>query len=65
MLKNYDETGEIYLKGNTVTFYFHDKNKTKNSLENGWFMTGDLAVVHENGYIEIKDRNKRYNNFRR
>ena len=57
--KNGKETGEIYLKGNTVTSgYFHDKNKTKNSFENGWFMTGDLAVVHENGYIEIKDRIK-------
>ena len=34
------------------------KIKLKNSFENGWFMTGDLAVVHENGYIEIKDRIK-------
>lgn len=36
--------------------YFRDEEKTKESFRGGWFHSGDLAVMHEDGYIEIKDR---------
>lgn len=57
--KNGKEIGEIYLKGNIITSgYYNNEKDTRRSFNNGWFMTGDLAVVHKNGYIEIKDREK-------
>ena len=57
--KNGKEMGEVYMKGNTVMMgYYKDKKATKSSFENEWFHTGDLGVVHENGYIQLKDRSK-------
>jgi len=47
------------MKGNTVMMgYYKDKKTTQNFFEGGWFHTGDLAVVHKNGYIQLKDRIK-------
>ena len=47
------------MKGNTIIMgYYRDKNSTRDFFEGGWFHTGDLAVVHENGYIQLKDRSK-------
>ena len=51
--------GEIVMKGNTVMLgYFRDKALTQESFRRGWFRSGDLAVVHPDGYIEIRDRSK-------
>jgi len=51
--------GEILLKGNVVMKgYLKDESATEKAFEGGWFHSGDLAVVHENGYIEIRDRAK-------
>ena len=51
--------GEIMIKGNIVMKgYFKDKEATDKAMANGWFHSGDLAVVHPDGYIKIKDRSK-------
>ena len=57
--KNGKELGEVYMKGNTVMMgYYKDIKTTQNFFGGGWFHTGDLAVVHKNGYIQLKDRIK-------
>jgi fatty-acyl-CoA synthase len=59
VVKNGKDLGEIYMRGNTVMMgYYKDKKATQNSFEEGWFHTGDIGVVYENGYIQIKDRSK-------
>ncbi|KAK6784700.1 hypothetical protein RDI58_018155 [Solanum bulbocastanum] len=51
--------GEIVCRGNTVmNGYLKDVKATKEAFKGGWFHTGDLAVKHPDGYIEIKDRLK-------
>ncbi len=51
--------GEIALRGNNVMLgYYRDDEATHNAAPDGWFRTGDLAVMHADGYIEIKDRAK-------
>jgi fatty-acyl-CoA synthase len=51
--------GEILLRGNTVMMgYLKDREATEKALARGWLHTGDLAVRHPDGYIEIKDRVK-------
>ena len=51
--------GEIVLRGNTVMKgYYKAPEMTAVAFKDGWFHSGDLAVVHENGYIEVKDRLK-------
>ena len=51
--------GEIMLRGNTVMLgYLKDKAATDAAFAGGWFHTGDLAVEHPDGYVEIKDRLK-------
>ncbi|MES0826814.1 AMP-binding protein [Ruegeria sp. SCP11] len=51
--------GEIALRGNTVMAgYYKDADATAAAFENGWFWSGDGAVMHENGYIQIRDRLK-------
>ena len=57
--KNGKDLGEIYMRGNTVMMgYYKDKKSTTDSFKGGWFHTGDIGVVHTNGYIQIKDRSK-------
>ena len=47
------------IRGNTVMKgYYKNEEATKLSLKNGWFHSGDLAVIHPNGYIQVKDRSK-------
>jgi fatty-acyl-CoA synthase len=51
--------GEVMLRGNTVMKgYLKNPRATETALAGGWFHTGDLAVWHPDGYIEIKDRSK-------
>ena len=51
--------GEIMLRGNTVMLgYLKDRAATDSAFAGGWFHTGDLAVEHSDGYLEIKDRLK-------
>jgi 3-(methylthio)propionyl---CoA ligase len=51
--------GEVMLRGNTVMKgYLRNPAATAEAFRGGWFHTGDLAVWHPDGYIEIKDRAK-------
>ncbi len=51
--------GEIMFKGNIVMKgYLKNPEATKQAFEGGWFHSGDLAVCHEDGYIDIRDRSK-------
>ena len=51
--------GELLLRGNiTMKGYLKNINATEEAFDNGWFHTGDLAVIHTDGYIELKDRKK-------
>jgi fatty-acyl-CoA synthase len=51
--------GELVVRGNTVMKgYLHNPEATRAALANGWLHTGDLAVLHLDGYVEIKDRAK-------
>src|SRR6202008_205105 len=46
--------GEIVVRGNVVmSGYYQDPEATATAMRGGWFHTGDSAVVHENGYVEI------------
>ena len=57
--KNGKELGEVYMRGNTVMMgYYKDKKATQDSFKEGWFHTGDIGVVFENDYIQLKDRLK-------
>jgi len=51
--------GEIMMRGNIVMKgYLKNPATTEKSFAGGWFHTGDLAVMHPDGYVEIKDRSK-------
>ena len=51
--------GEIFFRGNVVMKgYLKNPEATRKAFEGGWFHTGDLAVLHEDGYAKIKDRSK-------
>jgi fatty-acyl-CoA synthase len=51
--------GEVVMRGNNVMLgYYLDAEATAEAFRGGWFHSGDLAVVHPDGYIELKDRKK-------
>ena len=51
--------GEIMVRGNTVMLgYLKEPKATAETFRGGWMHTGDLAVEHPDGYVEIKDRAK-------
>ena len=51
--------GEIVVRGNVVTAgYYNDPEATAQAMRGGWFHSGDAAVVHPDGYVEIRDRFK-------
>jgi fatty-acyl-CoA synthase len=51
--------GEVMFRGNVVMKgYLKNEKATTDALSGGWFHSGDLAVMHNDGYIEIKDRSK-------
>jgi fatty-acyl-CoA synthase len=51
--------GEIVVRGNVVMKgYYNDPQATEAAMGDGWFHTGDAAVVHPNGYAQVRDRIK-------
>jgi fatty-acyl-CoA synthase len=51
--------GEIFFRGNiTMKGYLKNARATEEAFRGGWYHTGDLAVVHADGYVKIKDRSK-------
>ncbi|KAL8265982.1 hypothetical protein R6Q59_003326 [Mikania micrantha] len=51
--------GEIVLRGSSIMKgYLKDEKGTANAFKKGWFLTGDVGVIHPDGYLEIKDRSK-------
>ncbi|XBI96975.1 hypothetical protein VPH35_033189 [Triticum aestivum] len=51
--------GEIVLRGSSgMKGYLNNPEANEKAFNGGWFMTGDVGVVHPDGYIEIKDRSK-------
>jgi len=53
------EIGELMIRSNTVMKgYLRDPEASGEAFRGGWFHTGDLAVTHADGYIELKDRKK-------
>eukprot|EP01018_Ginkgo_biloba_P003959 Gb_01531 [translate_table: standard] len=51
--------GEVMVRGSSLMKgYLHDQHSTAQAFAGGWFHTGDVAVIHPDGYVEIKDRSK-------
>jgi fatty-acyl-CoA synthase len=51
--------GEVMFRGNlTMKGYLKNAKATREAFEHGWFHSGDLGVLHEDGYIELRDRSK-------
>jgi fatty-acyl-CoA synthase len=54
-----ESIGEIMMRGNNVMMgYLKNSEATEEAFAGGWFHSGDLAVWHPDGYVEIKDRSK-------
>jgi fatty-acyl-CoA synthase len=54
-----ETVGEVALRGNTVMLGYHeDEEADREAVIDGWFRTGDLGVVHPDGYVELRDRGK-------
>jgi len=54
-----ETVGEIVVRGNVVMQgYYKDSQATDQAMRDGWFHSGDAAVVHQDGYVEIRDRIK-------
>lgn len=51
--------GEIVVRGNNVTIgYYRNPDATAEAFRGGWFHTGDVGVMHPDGYVQIRDRMK-------
>jgi fatty-acyl-CoA synthase len=51
--------GEVVMRGNNVMLgYFDDPAATEKAFAGGWFHSGDLGVLHPDGYVELRDRAK-------
>jgi fatty-acyl-CoA synthase len=51
--------GEVVMRGNNVMQgYYRDPAATEQAFAGGWFHSGDLGVMHSDGYIELRDRKK-------
>ncbi|MDE0242675.1 MAG: acyl-CoA synthetase [bacterium] len=56
---NGETMGEIMMRGNiTMSGYLKNPGASTEAFRGGWFHTGDLAVTHPDGYVEIRDRSK-------
>jgi fatty-acyl-CoA synthase len=59
VLRDGETMGEVVMRGNNVmTEYYQDPEATAAAFAGGWFHSGDLAVWHPDGYIELRDRSK-------
>jgi fatty-acyl-CoA synthase len=59
ILQDAETMGEVVMRGNNVmSGYFSDEAATKKAFRGGWFHSGDLAVWHPDGNIELRDRSK-------
>ena len=51
--------GEVVMRGNNVMLgYYDDPEATTQAFTGGWFHSGDVGVLHPDGYIELRDRSK-------
>ena len=51
--------GEVFMRGNNVMKgYLNNPSSTEKAFRGGWFASGDLGVMHPDGYVELKDRSK-------
>jgi len=51
--------GEVMFRGNVVMKgYLKNKQASEESFKDGWFHSGDLGVIHDDGYVQLKDRSK-------
>src|SRR6266702_8484700 len=51
--------GEVMFRGNVVMKgYLKNRSATEKAFEGGWFHSGDIGVMHPDGYIQLKDRSK-------
>ncbi|XP_006343303.1 butyrate--CoA ligase AAE11, peroxisomal-like [Solanum tuberosum] len=51
--------GEVCLRGSSIMKGYYKNDKANYEVfKNGWFFTGDVGVIHQDGYLEIKDRSK-------
>ena len=51
--------GEVVMRGNNVMRgYYNDPDATAEAFRGGWFHSGDIGVMHDDGYIELRDRGK-------
>jgi fatty-acyl-CoA synthase len=51
--------GEVMFRGNVVMKgYFRNRRATEEAFAGGWFHSGDLGVIHPDGYLQLKDRSK-------
>jgi fatty-acyl-CoA synthase len=54
-----ETTGQIALRGNNLMLgYLDDPEATQEAAPDGWFRTGDIGVLHPDGYVELRDRSK-------
>ena len=54
-----ETVGEVVMRGNSVMLGYHNMEKeTEEAFRGGWFHSGDLAVWHPDGYVELRDRSK-------
>ncbi len=54
-----ESMGEVFFRGNVVMKgYLKNEKATEEAFRGGWFHSGDLGVMHEDGYLELKDRSK-------
>ena len=54
-----ETVGEVIMRGNSVMARYHDKpDETEEAFRGGWFHSGDLAVWHPDGYVDLRDRAK-------
>src|SRR4051794_3973789 len=54
-----EAVGEVVMRGNSILVGYHNKpDETEEAFKGGWFHSGDLAVWHPDGYVELRDRSK-------